>query len=141
MDLKSLHFYSVLETDQLIFNLEMQGNWYGLNYPIKSTILQQIKNWLVEKLCLLWLDYPIMMLRYYNSTKFPFQSKLIISFLVWILYVRLRDGVGWNTWLLCLTPTLVALELRWVELRWVLTILLISIMLGRIGFCFSWEEY
>ena len=30
-------------------------------------------------------------------------------------------GVG-NTWLLCLTPTLVALELSWVELRWVLTI-------------------
>ena len=36
--------------------------------------------------------------------------------------------VGWVTWLLCLTPTLVALELLWValsqiQLRWVLTII------------------
>ena len=28
-------------------------------------------------------------------------------------------GGGWNTWLLCLTPTLVALELFWVELSYV----------------------
>ena len=63
-------------------------------------------------------------------------------------------GVGWGgvgyTWLLCLTPTLVALELCWVELRWVLTIVLMGrnlLVLYTLSFCkpralkLSWKVY
>ena len=48
MDLKSLHFYSVLETDQLIFNLEMQKEsiWIELSNKVyNSTANKKLISW------------------------------------------------------------------------------------------------